>query len=84
MYGEKKWAETLINTVLSEFKVCEGEMKLITCNNEVKFKKLHLVYPDEKQRVHSGLHDPSDDSRNQNRSHFCKIKYETLLILTSI
>jgi len=84
MLGERKWADTLINTVLSAFKMYEGEMKLITCNVEVSFKKQYLVYPDEKQSVQNGQQDPSDDSRNENHLHFCKIQNETFIILTSI
>jgi len=39
MDGEKKLANILINTVLSECKMCEREVKLIICNDEVRFKK---------------------------------------------
>ena len=74
----------MISTVLSDCKMCESEMKLITCNDEVKFKKHYLVYPDKEQNVKNGLHDPSDDSRNDNHPQYCKIQYETLLNLTSI
>jgi len=84
MHRENKWANILINTVLSECKLCEGKMKLITCNDEVRFKKQYLVYPDEKQSVQNGQQDPSDDSRNESHLHFCKIQNETFIILTRI
>jgi hypothetical protein len=74
----------LINTVLSKCEMCEGEMKLTTCNDEARFKKQYLVHPDEKQCVQNGLQGPSDDSRDQSHFQFCKIQYEKLLILTSI
>jgi len=45
MHEVKNWAHTLINTVLSECKMCEGEMKLITCNDEVRFKSSTLCAP---------------------------------------
>jgi hypothetical protein len=51
MHGEKKCADTLINTVLLECKVCEGEMKVTTSNDVDRFNKQYLEYPDEKQSV---------------------------------
>ena len=63
--------------------MCEGEMKLTTCKDEVIFKKQYLEYPDEKQSVQNGLNNPYDDSRDQSHFQFCKIQYEKLLIPTS-
>jgi hypothetical protein len=84
MHGEKKCADTLTNRVLSECKVCEGEMKLTTSNDEHRFKMQYLEHPDEKQSIQDGLHRPNDDSTNQTPFLICKIKDEKLLDLTSI
>jgi len=64
--------------------MCEGEMKLLICNDESRFKKQYLVYSEEEQSVQNGLQDPCDDSKNVCHSQSCKIQYEILLSLTSI
>ena len=84
MDAEEKLANILINRVLSVRKMCEGEMKLIICNEEGRFKKQYLVYSEEEQSVQNGQQDPCDDSKNVCHSQSCKIQYEILLSLTNI
>ena len=79
MHGEGRCADSLTNTVLIESKMCEGEIKLKTCNDEDRFKKQYLVCSDEKHNVQNELCGPSDDSRNQSHFQFCKIQYEKII-----
>jgi hypothetical protein len=84
MHREKKCADSLINTVLSECKTCEGEIKLTTRNVGDRFKKKYLEYTGEKQNVQKGLHRREEDSTYQNHILFCKIQCEKLLNLMCI
>jgi hypothetical protein len=84
MNGELKWDDTLINTVLSERKMCEGEMKLITCNDEVRFKSNTLCIPTRSRELKKTCKVPMMIPKVKAVLRAAKIQYKTLLILTRI